>query len=374
MTEISGFCPPRFAAVKDAFAANFAQGQERGARFSVVIDGETVLDIWGGQGDRTGQMPFDDTTLTPIFSTGKAVMALMIARLVDQGKLDYEAPVTDIWPEFGQNGKAGITLGQLISHQGGLPGFSPPQDPTLWFDVAATLKALCEQAPLWTPGEGSGYHPITGGYLLGEVFRRADGRSLGTALREDIADLFGLEVMIGTPDAYEPRIAHMQKPSSAPNLGTLDAIKQAAFLDKGSSPAGKGSADWRRMEIPSANTHATALALAKLMGVVACGGMLEGRRVIGNETLELAMAERVSGQDRVLPFKLSWAAGFLRNQGIGIYGPNENAVGHSGWGGSCAMADPAQKLSAAYVMNKQSAYLIGDPRPVGLIDALYGAL
>ncbi|MGN6208566.1 serine hydrolase domain-containing protein [Asticcacaulis sp.] len=374
MTEISGICPPKFAAVKDAFAANFAEGKERGARFSAVIDGETVLDIWGGNADREGTVPFSDTTLTPVFSTGKAVMAVMIARLVDKGKLDYETSVAHYWPEFGQNGKSRITVGQLISHQGGLPGFSPPQDPTIWFDVEATLKALCEQAPLWTPGQGSGYHPIAGGYLLGEVFRRVDGRSMGTALREDIAAKFGLDLMIGTPDDYAARISVMQKPTSAPDLGTLDAIKQAAFLDRGSSPAGKGSADWRRMEIPSANTHATALSLAQFMGIVANGGALKGQKLLSLGTLGQLTRERVYGQDRVLPFKLSWAAGLLRNTGIRIYGPNERALGHSGWGGSCAMADPEKRLSVGYVMNKQSAYLIGDPRPVGLINALYQCL
>ncbi|MDI7776066.1 serine hydrolase domain-containing protein [Asticcacaulis sp. EMRT-3] len=372
--DISGLCPPPFAAVREAFAANFAAGKELGARFTAQIAGETVVDLWGGHAGRPGTRAFDDETLTPIFSTGKAVMALMIARLVDQGKLDYEATVANYWPEFGQNGKAGITLGQLISHQGGLSGFSPPQDPSIWFDVPATLKALCEQAPLWTPGEGSGYHPIAGGYLLGEVFRRADGRSLGTALREDIAAPFGIEVMIGTPDVYEPRIAHLQKPSAPPDLGPIDAIKRAAFLDKGSAPAGKGSADWRRMEIPSANAHATSLGLARLMSVVANGGVLDGRSLISPETLSQAMRERVYGQDRVLPYRLSWGAGFLRNKGIAIYGPNPNAVGHSGWGGSCALADPERKVSAAYVMNKQSHWLIGDPRPVSLIDAFYGCL
>lgn len=374
MTDISGICPPRFAAVKDAFAANFTEGKERGARFSAVIDGETVLDIWGGNADREGAVPFSDTTLTPIFSTGKAVMAVMIARLVDKGKLDYETAVSHYWPEFGQNGKSRITLGQLISHQGGLSGFSPPQDPAIWFDVPATLKALCEQAPLWTPGQGSGYHPIAGGYLLGEVFRRIDGRSMGTALREDIAAKFGLDLMIGTPDEYASRIATMQKPPAAPDLGPLDAIKQAAFLDRGSAPAGKGSADWRRMEIPSANAHSTALSLAQFMGIAANGGVLKGQRILSSGTLGQLTRERVYGQDRVLPFKLSWAAGLLRNTGIRIYGPNEHALGHSGWGGSCVMADADKRLSVGYVMNKQSAYLIGDPRPVGLINALYGCL
>ena len=374
MVEIGGVCPDKFAKVKDAFAENFAQGLERGARFSAVIGGETVLDIWAGTADREGAKPFDDTTLAPFFSTGKAVMATMVARLVDAGKLDYETPVAQYWPEFGENGKSRITVGQLISHQAGLPGFVPAQDPSIWFDVQATLDALAKQAPLWTPGQGSGYHPVAGGYLVGEVFRRVDGRSLGTALRQDIASRYGLDLMIGTPDSEADRIAVMQKPTSAPDLGTIDKIKQAAFLDRGSAPAGRGSGDWRRMEIPSANTHGTALALARFMGIIASGGYMGKDRILSVTTLGQATRERVYGQDRVLPYKLSWAAGYLRNRGIHIYGPNDRALGHSGWGGSCAMADPDKKLSAGYVMNKQSAYLIGDPRAVKLIDSLYKCL
>ncbi|MFT4089216.1 MAG: serine hydrolase domain-containing protein [Asticcacaulis sp.] len=379
MSDIQGFAADRFAAVRDRFAQNFVEGPdgltEVGARFTVVQDGEVILDLWGGATSRRGDAPFTDNTLTPVFSSTKAVTALMIARLVDQGKLSYDAPVSDIWPEFGQAGKDKITLGQLISHQGGLSGFSPPIDPTTWFDVEATLEALCQQAPLWPLGTtGSGYHPITIGYLMGEVFRRADGRSLGTALREDIAVPFGIDLMIGTPDSEADRIAEMQKPAAAPNLGVIDAIKKAAFFDKGSSPAGKGNADWRRMEIPSANGHATSKALAQYMNIIATGGFIGGQRVISEDTLTEATRERVYGPDKVLPFTLSWGAGFLRNRGIRIYGPNENAVGHSGWGGSCLFADPERKLSAAYVMTRQSPFLIGDPRPVGLIDALYSAL
>lgn len=378
MTDIHGHAPAQFAAVKDRFAQNFSDGpeglNERGARFTVVQDNEVILDLWGGSCDREENIPFTDKTLTPVFSSTKAVTALMIARLVDQGKLDYAAKVSALWPEFGVNGKADITLGQLISHQGGLSGFSPPIDPQTWFDVPALLAALCAQTPLWTPGDGSGYHPITIGYLLGEIYRRADGRSLGTALREDLSTPFGLDLMIGTPDSEFERISEMQKPSSAPDLGVIDNIRKAAFLDKGSSPAGRGSGDWRRMEIPSANGHTTAEALARLMQVVANGGKLDGQTILSEATLNEATRERVSGPDRVLPFTLSWGAGFLRNKGIHIYGPNARAVGHSGWGGSCVMADPDQRLSIAYVMNRQSAHLIGDPRPVGLINLVYDAL
>lgn len=374
MAEITGTVPDRFARVKDAFARNFDEGAELGARFTVCLDGEPVIDLMGGWADRAKTRPWADDTLAPIFSTGKAVMALMMARLVEQGRLDYEAAVARYWPEFGQAGKAGITVGQALSHQGGLPGFVPPQDPTIWFDREAVLRALAAQAPMWEPGTASGYHPVTIGYIAGEVFRRIDGRSMGTALREDLAIPHRLDYWIGTPESEHHRAPDIQKPPAPPDLGTVDAIKRAAFLDKGSSPAGKGAAEWRKLEIPSANAHATAPALARLMSVIATGGRLDGSSVLSPGVVAQATRERIFGQDKVLPFRLSWGAGFLRNREIRIYGPGDLTVGHSGWGGSCAFADPETRVSGAYVMNKQSPHLIGDPRPVRLIEALYAAL
>jgi len=374
LPDIHGVCPPRFAAVKDAFAANFTEApeglNERAARFSVCIEGEPVIDLWAGWADAAKTVPYGETTLTPVFSTGKAVMALLIAGCVERGRLDYERPVASYWPDFGQAGKEAITVGELMSHQAGLPGFSEPAEPSIWFDRKAALARLCAQAPMWAPGTGSGYHPITIGLLAGELFRRVDGRSMGTALREDFP---GLDLWIGLPEAEHGRVAQMKKPTAPPDLGAIDAIKRAAFLDAGSAPGGRGSAEWRMMELPSANLHGTARDLARIMGVFANGGALDGRTVLSAETLAAATRERVRGLDRVVPFRISWAAGLMRNEGLGMFGPNDGAVGHYGWGGSCAFADPAAKVSGAYVMTRQSPHLIGDPRAIRLQQALYSA-
>ncbi|NBW11307.1 MAG: class A beta-lactamase-related serine hydrolase, partial [Caulobacteraceae bacterium] len=198
MTDISGVCPPRFAAVKDAFAANFTDApdglNEQAARVSFCVEGEVVVDLWAGQADPRENTPFTDRTLTPVFSTGKAVMALLIATAVERGQLSYDQTVASLWPAYGQAGKDGITVGQLMSHQDGLPGFDTPEDPAIWFDRQAVLDRLAAQAPMWPPGTASGYHPITIGYLAGEVFRLADGRSMGTALREDFATKYDLDL------------------------------------------------------------------------------------------------------------------------------------------------------------------------------------
>lgn len=375
LPNIHGVCPDRFAAVKDAFAANFSEApeglNEQGARFSVCVDGEVVVDLWGGWADAARTDPFGEQTLAPVFSTGKAVMALLIARCVERGLLDYEAPVASYWPAFGQAGKAEITVGQMMSHQAGLPGFDTSEDPAIWFDRAATLARLCAQAPMWPPGTASGYSPIVIGYLAGELFKIVDGRTMGTALREEFA---GLDLWIGLPESEHGRVAQMRKPTRASDLGPADAIKTAAFLDKGSAPGGRGSAEWRTIEIPSANMHATARDLARVMSLIATGGTLDGRMLLSAETLAEATRERIHGRDKVLPFDMGWAAGFTRNDGLNIFGPNVEAVGHCGWGGSTAFADPVTRISAAYVMNRQSPHLIGDPRAQRLVGALYGGL
>ena len=372
--EIHGLCPERFAGVRAAFEDNFATGQELGARFSLVQRGELVVDLWAGFADRQRTKAFDETTLTPVFSTTKAIAALLIARLVDAGKLDYAQPVADVWPEFAQAGKGAITVEQVMSHQEGLSGFPDEMEPSLWFDWDAICAKLAAMAPLWPPGTASGYHPITFGYLAGEIFRRVDGRTMGAALREDLAGPFGLDLWIGLPDAEHHRAADLQRPNGLPNFGEISAATKAAFLTPWSSPAGRGQAEWRRIEIPSANGHATAPALARLIGALANDGWLDGETILSPALIAEASRERIFGQDLVLPFVMSWGAGFMRNSAVKVWGPGEQTFGHSGWGGSCAFADPETGLAGAYVMNKQSTDLIGDARAKRLIEAAYAAL
>src|ERR1700744_5080927 len=214
MVEIAGLAPARFATVKDTFAASFEAGEELGARFTLVEAGETVLDIWAGFADRDRTRVFGDETLTPIFSTTKAIAALLIARLVDAGKLDYGQTVASLWPEFAQAGKGAITVEQVMSHQEGLSGFAEQMDPKVWFDWDAVCARLAAMAPLWPPGTASGYHPITFGYLAGEIFRRADGRTMDVALRQDLAEPFGLDLWIGIPDSEFGRVAELQRPNA----------------------------------------------------------------------------------------------------------------------------------------------------------------
>ena len=368
--EITGLCPPQFGAVWDAFAANFAENLELGARFSVALDGEIVLDLMAGWADRAMTIPFGSDTLAPVFSTTKAIAALLVARLVSQGRLAWGQPVADVWPEFGQAGKAEVTVEQCLSHQDGLAAFVQPMDPALWYDWGGICSRIAAMEPLWPPGTASGYHPVTFGYIAGEIFRRVDGRTMGAALRQDLAEPFGLDLWIGLPDAEHARVAQMRRPPAMPDLGEITELRRAAFLQPWSSPGERDTAAWRRAEIPSANGHATAPALARLAALLACDGRLDSQQVLAPGIAAQVARERIFGPDLVLPFTLGWGAGVLRNHGLRIYGPDEASVGHSGWGGSCVMADPGRGLSAAYVMNRQSTHLIGDPRPVRLLRGL----
>lgn len=368
--SVQGACDRRFAPVRDLFQQSFDGGEELGAHFSFIVDGEVVVDLWGGHADLKRERLWTADTLVPVFSVTKALTATLIARLVEQGRLSYAQPVAEVWPEFAQAGKGAITLEQVLSHQAGLPGFLEPMDPALWFDWDAICARLAAMAPLWPPGTASGYHAVSVGYLAGEIFRRVDGRTVGAALAQDVRDAQGLDLWIGLPDAEHGRVAELRRPKTLPEFGEITDPRRAAFLTPWASPGGRSGADWRRAEIPSANGHATALALARFMALLAGGDS----PLLSAATVAEASRERIFGQDLVLPFVMSWGAGYMRNPPNFFYGPGASTFGHSGWGGACALADPERRVGGAYVMNQQDVHLIGDPRSRRLIDAAYACL
>lgn len=369
---ISGHTAPGFEPVQDAFEENFTNDQELGAGFAAYLDGALIVDLKGGFADRKKTQAWSDETIVPVYSTTKPIAALVLASIIDALPAGYETRVADVWPEFAANGKDAATLAQLVSHQAGLPGFVEPVDPGLWLDPGACAAALAPLAPLWTLGTAHGYHPLTWGYLIGEVVRRIDGRSLGTILREDIAGPAGIDFQIGTPAADHARVAEIMRPRALPDLGEINDATRAAFLTKWAAPD-RGGAIWREIEIPSANGIGSAKAVAELYGIYAHGGALRGQTIIPDTAFESLIESRVKGQDLVLPYVTEFAAGVMRNN-IGLYGPNPDTMCHSGWGGSLALGDPDRHLSAAYVMNRQSNSLQADPRATRLIQALYGCL
>ncbi|WBQ12455.1 beta-lactamase family protein [Hyphomonadaceae bacterium BL14] len=374
--EIHGALAPGFEPVRAVFEENFATRGELGAAFALIRNGEVLCDLRAGWADRARTRPWAPDTLVPVFSSGKAVTALVMAWLVDQGRLDYDAPVSALWPDFAAEGKGDVTIAQALSHQAGLPGPVAGIEPADWFDRGRMEAHFAAMVPLWTPGDGSGYHPLSFGVLADAIARRADtnGRSVGGILREMVAGPRGIDCHIGLPEAEHARAAEHVLPARAPNLGTITPEKQAAFLNPGSSPGRKGAAAWRSAELPAANAHATALSLARLMAPFACEGRLDGEAFLGHDTLAAALKPRAAGPDRVLPFDLSFAAGVMINRASGAFGPEPRTVGHYGFGGSCVFADPVRGLSGAYVMNRQMDVLVGDARAQALIDASYRCL
>jgi len=369
---ISGFTAPGFELVREAFEANFAEDKELGAGFAAYLDGDLVVDLRGGFADRQKTRAWHDHTIVPVYSTTKPIAALTLAHVIDAIPAGYETPVADLWPEFAANGKADITIAQLVSHQAGLPGFVEAIDPALWLDPEGCAAALAPLAPLWTPGTAHGYHPLTWGYLIGEIVRRIDGRSLGTVLREDLTGPAEIDFQIGTPASNHDRVAEIMRPRALPDLGEINEATRAAFLTKWSAPD-RGGALWREIEIPSANGIGTATAVAQLYGIYAHNGLLNGTRMISDAAFDALIQSRVKGQDLVLPYITEFASGVMRNN-ICLYGPNPDTLCHSGWGGSLALGDPDRHLSAAYVMNRQSNSLQADARATRLIQALYGCL
>ena len=370
--SITGFVAAGFDPVREAFARNFAEGLEHGACFAVYLGDELVVDLRGGFADRAGTVTWDERTLCPVYSATKPVGALIVATLVERGLLDYDAPVADYWPEFAANGKSATTVAEALSHQGGVPGFPDPIDPVLWLDPPALSAELAKLAPMWPRGEGSGYHPLTWGYIAGELVRRVSKRSLGTILREDLCAPLGIDFWIGLPESEHGRCAELLKPKAAAQFPHKNAETRAAFLTPWAA-APRGTTEWRKVEIPSANGHGTAPAMARLYSVFAQKGRIGETRVIAPVTWDELTRERVSGDDRVLPGRVAFGAGVMRNLPL-IYGPNQATLCHSGWGGSGAFGDPDTGLSGAYIMNRQGTHLLEDDRRSRIIDALYGCL
>lgn len=370
--QISGLVAPGFEPVRDAFEENFEDGLELGAGFAAYLDGDMIIDIEAGHADRKGNTPWTPDTLVPVYSVSKGISALIVAMLVDQGKVKYDTPLAHYWPEFGAHGKNKVTVGEALSHQAGVPGFATAINPDLWIDPPALAARLAEEPPLWTPGDGSGYHPTTWGYIAGELVRRVSGRTLGTILREDICIPLGIDFHIGLAEEEHERCAELKRPTAMPDLGDVTEDAKIAFLTKWASSRA-ASGDWRKAEIPSANGHGTASGVARLYSAYASGGTIGEVTLFGRETWQALTKQRTLGQDRVLPFEMEFGAGIMRNNNL-AFGPNRDTLGHSGWGGSAAFADPDRGLAAAYVMNKQSNILLGDPRSKRLFASLYACL
>ena len=368
---VQGEASPRFAGLREAFAASLEAGDDLGGSVCVIVDGAVEADLWGGFQDRARTLPWTRDTLACVYSSGKAVMSALILRAVSDGTMDYDAPLTTDYPGFDAHGKD-VTLAQALSHQHGVPGFAEEVDPGIWLDWERCCAEIAAQAPMWEPGTASGYGPQVFGFVAGEALRRATGKTYGQHLRT-----LGAGVFCGLGLAEATRVAPMVKPPRPPDLGEVTQATRAAFLQPWSNPAGVSRQAWAAAEIPGSNTHATARGLAEIMQGFATGRVL-GAPWASDAARAASWAERIAGPDRVLPFDLSFGAGIMRErpeaaQGA-VFGGSATAIGHYGFGGSCVVADPAHGMSFAYVPNKMSEHLVGDTRARAYLDAVMTSL
>lgn len=375
---ISGTVAPGFEPVQDQLAQLVHTGDEKGCQLAVTRDGQTVVNLVAGHTDRGGTTPVTPQTLIPVYSVSKAISAMVVGLLVQDGLIDYTAPVAAYWPEFAANGKANITVEHAMSHQAGLPGIPEDWAADDWYDWPKATHRLAGLTPLWSLGSASGYHPISWGHIIGEIVRRASGLTIGQNLRQRLGDRFGLDVWVGLPQDHHHRAATPRKANTPPHLGDINRETQLAFLKPWSSPRyGKGdTASWLSQEIPAANGHATALGLAQLFQPLARAGLLDDQPVLAAQTIDAMVRERIAGPDRVLPFDISWAAGLIRNTAAPerlYYGLGPRTVGHTGFGGSCIFADPDARLTFAYTTLTHSPALVTDARAQALTQAVYRA-
>jgi CubicO group peptidase (beta-lactamase class C family) len=387
-TAIHGRVHPKFERVRDAFAREFADGNEVGASLALTLEGETVVDLWAGFRDAERTEPWQRDTLANVYSTTKGITAIAAHRLVDEGRLDLDAPVARYWPEFAANGKERLPVRFLLSHQAGLAAIAKPVAPETLYDWDEMTRLLAEQEPWWEPGKAHGYHALTFGWLVGELVRRIRGKKIGDVVRAEIAEPLGVEFEIGFGPELDARVAPLQQgPIHAPSDGgpgmdlmqqiqaNPDGLLARTFGNPPLLAVSPNSRAWRAAELAAANGHSNAFSLARIYGALANGGAIDGVSLLSREAIERARTEQARGEDEVLPLATRLALGFFLPTDAEPLGPNPRAFGHGGAGGSFSMADPENRLSFGYVMNLMHTGLwLVDPRPRRLLAAAYACL
>jgi CubicO group peptidase (beta-lactamase class C family) len=377
MAEVHGTVDERFAGVRDALAAQL-DGDELGASVAVDVDGETVVDVWGGWRDEARTTPWTRDTLVNVWSTTKTITALAVLTLVEKGQLDVHAPVAEYWPEFAANGKADVRVRHLMAHTSGVAGWDPPFTVEDMYDWDTAVARLAAQAPWWGPGTASGYHAQNQGHLLGEVLRRVDGRSLRQYVAEELAGPLGADFRIGAEPEDEGRIAPVVPPPPLPiDFAALDPVSPMVrcFTGPAADAAKANTAAWRAADLGALNGHSNARGVLDIMRVVSLGGEAGGVRLLSEKTLDLAFEVQADGVDLVLgvPFRMGIGFGLSPSAAV-PYLPTGRVAFWGGWGGSMIVMDLDRRVTTSYVMNRMAPGIVGSPRAQAYIDAVYAAL
>ena len=374
--DIKGSFDEKFASARDLFEQNFAKHGDVGASFAVTVEGEFVVDIWGGHRDAAGTEPWEEDTIVNVYSTTKTMAALSALVLADRGEIDFYAPASKYWPEFAQNGKEKIEVRHFMSHTAGLSGLDEQMSGDALYDWDNVVRALAEQAPWWEPGTASGYHAMTQGHLIGEVVRRVTGKSIGQFFADEIAGPLGADFHIGTPEVHWPRIGELIPPDEQPGGDTLDSDSVAAKTFRSPAPdaAESKTAGWRLAEIPAANGHGNARSVVRAQTPIANDGTAFGVELLSKEGVNRVFDEQIYGQDLVLGVPMRFGMGYGLNGKEIPMGPNEHIAYWGGWGGSTIVVDADARLCVSYVMNRMLPSVLGDPRGYNLLQEIYKRL
>ena len=388
---IQGRYAASYRPVVDAFVENYRVEDETGSACSVIRNGETVIDIWGGYADRERTKPWEEHSTVCMMSVAKGVTAIAFNMLVDRGLIDVDAPVAHYWPEFAQNGKSNVKVRWLLDHTAAIPVLTTnPLWPGAMYDREAYVEALAQQVPLWEPGTKAAYHVHNMGYLLGEVMKRVSGKSVSPFVRENITGPLGAEYNIGRLSAEE--IGHVVEvmPNTEARLfaakdvvvrkdvpwdGTI--LRPLAFRQNPIEPwyVTLNSAVWKSAEIASGNGHGNARGVSRIYGALANGGELGGVRLLSKGGIEAMITEQHNQIELMQERPYHQALGVLLNSPAAVYmGPNRRSFGHHGIGGSIGFADPDAGIGFGYAINKMHAVGDNGPRARRLIDALFSVV
>lgn len=379
---MDGRCNGRFEAVRQAFADNFSENDDVGASVAVAVDGDVVVDLWGGSLDRGGSAPWDENTLVNVFSTTKTMSCLALLVCADRALVDLDAPVARYWPGFEVSGKDGVLVRHLMAHTAGLSGWAEPMTTEGLYDWERCTSLLAAQAPWWEPGTKSGYHALTQGYLVGEVVRRVTGFSVGRFFADEIAGPLGADFHIGLAAEHDDRVAPL---IPVPPLG-LTEMETDADADMTSSVAYRTFSNptmeaprsfdkaWRRAEIPAAGGQGNARSVLASQHVVACGGEVGGVRLLSPQTCERILDVQAAGRDLVLGIGVTFGIGYGLNSPRAPISPSPRVCYWGGWGGSLVVNDLDTRMTMAYVMNRMGEGTVGDDRAHHLLRAVYASL
>lgn len=373
--SMGGFTQDRFAGARDAFAANLASGADLGASFCATLEGETIVDLWGGWADEARTRPWEADTIVNVYSTTKTMTALTALLLADRGELDFDAPVARYWPEFAAAGKDRVKVSHIMSHAAGLSGWKEPITVEDVYDWEKVTSLLAAQAPYWEPGAQSGYHALTQGFLVGEVVRRITGKSLGTVFREEIAEPLGADFHIGLPASEDGRVAELIPPPPGGAIGDGEQSPLVANMSRnpGINPRETRTRAWRAAEIPAAGGHGNARSVAEIHVLLANGGVAKGKRLLSEAGCRKALELQIEGTDLILGTPARFGMGFgLPSATVPL--PNPNSIFWGGYGGSLIIIDMDARTTIGYAMNKMAGTTTGDMRAMGMAMAVWGAL